>query len=203
MFKLRPLPYAYDALEPYIQTHIMELHHDMHQQAYVNNLNKAIEKYPNLQKESLEGLVTSLDTLPEGIRTAVRNNAGGDLNHGFFWDVMKKNGGGNPRDKVAQAIKKKFGSFDKFKEDFTNAAKGVFGSGWAWLVVGKDGELAVVSTPNQDSPLMRGQYPILGLDVWEHAYYLQYENRRPDYVDAWWHVINWDRVEENYKSMME
>lgn len=203
MFKLRPLPYAYDALEPYIQTHIMELHHDMHQQAYVNNLNKALENYPNLQKESLEGLVTSLDILPENIRTAVRNNAGGDLNHGFFWDVMKKNGGGSPRDKVAQAIKKKFGTFDKFKEDFTVAAKGVFGSGWAWLVITKEGEIGIMSTANQDSPLIRGAYPILGLDVWEHAYYLQYENRRPDYIDAWWSVVNWDRVEDNYKMMME
>jgi superoxide dismutase, Fe-Mn family len=203
MFKLRPLPYAYDALEPYIQTHIMELHHDMHQQAYVNNLNKALENYPNLQKESLEGLVTSLDMLPENIRTAVRNNAGGDLNHGFFWDVMKKNGSGSPRDKVAQAIKKKFGTFDKFKEDFTVAAKGVFGSGWAWLVITKEGELGIMSTANQDSPLIRGAYPILGLDVWEHAYYLQYENRRPDYIDAWWSVVNWDRVEDNYKMMME
>ena len=203
MFKLRPLPYAYDALEPYIETHIMELHHDKHQQSYVNHLNKALENHPELYEKSLEWLITSLDTLPEGIRTAVRNNAGGDFNHTFFWDVMKKNGGGTPRDRVAQAVTKKFGSFEKFKEEFTGAAKGVFGSGWAWLVVNKNGELEVRSTANQDSTLGDNAHPILGLDVWEHAYYLQYENRRPDYIEAWWHVVNWDRVEDNYEMMIK
>lgn len=203
MFKLRPLPYAYDALEPYIQTHIMELHHDKHQQAYVNNLNKALEKHPELQKQSLEWLIISLEQLPEEVRIAVRNNAGGDYNHTFFWDVMKKNGGGKPRDKVAAAIAKEFGHFDKFKQDFTTAAKGVFGSGWAWLVCNKHGQLQVTSSANQDSPLSAGLHPILGLDVWEHAYYLQYENRRPDYIEAWWHVVNWDHVEDNYKIMVE
>jgi len=203
MFKLRPLPYAYDALEPYIETHIMELHHDKHQQAYVNNLNKALESHPKLMKESLEWLITSMDILPEDVRTAVRNNAGGDLNHSFFWDVMKKNGGGEPRGRVADAIKKQFGSFAAFQEDFTKAAKGVFGSGWAWLCFTKDGKLEVCFTPNQDSTLVRNSHPLLGLDVWEHAYYLQYENRRPDYIEAWWHVVNWDKVEENYLMMVE
>ncbi len=202
MFKLRPLPYAYDALEPYIQTHIMELHHNKHQQAYVNNLNKALENHPELQKESLEWLITALDKLPEGVRTAVRNNAGGDFNHTFFWDVMKKDGGGNPRDRIAEAIDKKFGHFDSFKEEFTKAAKSVFGSGWAWLVFNKNGEIEIRTTANQDSTLVENAHPLLGLDVWEHAYYLQYENRRPDYIEAWWHVVNWDRVEDNYKMMV-
>lgn len=198
MFKLAPLPYAYDALEPFISRRIMELHHDKHQQAYVDNLNKALEKYPQYQKESIEGLLTSLSTLPEDIRTAVRNNAGGDFNHAFFWGVMKKNGSKEPRGLVADTVKKQFGSVEQFKEQFSMAAKSVFGSGWAWLCVTKEGKLAVTSTPNQDSPISMGSQPILGLDVWEHAYYLQYENRRPDYIQAWWQIVNWDKVEENY-----
>ncbi len=203
MFKLRPLPYDFGALEPYIEARIMELHHDKHQAAYVNNLNKAIEKYPELQRMPLEGLLTELEKVPEVIRTAVRNNAGGDFNHTFFWEVMKKNGGGEPKGNVAEHIKKTYGSFDAFKDTFSAAAKSVFGSGWAWLVVGKNGEIAVMTTPNQDSPVMEGLQPIMGLDVWEHAYYLQYENRRPDYIQAWWHVVDWDKVEENYRGIVE
>lgn len=203
MFKLRPLPYAYSALEPYIDARIMELHHDKHQQAYVNNLNAAIEKYPQLQKMSLESLLTSLKEVPEGVRTAVRNNAGGDFNHTFFWEIMKKNDGKDPKGKVATEIKKVFGSLDAFKTSFSTAAKGVFGSGWAWLVVDPSGKLKISSSPNQDSPISEGIQPILGLDVWEHAYYLQYENRRPDYIEAWWNVVNWDRVEDNYRDVVD
>ena len=202
MFKLRSLPYDFGALEPYIDARIMELHHDKHQAAYVNNLNKALEGAPDLYKESLESLITSLDQVPEALRTAVRNNAGGDFNHTFFWEVMKKNGGGDARGDVAEAIKKAYGSFDAFKDKFSTAAKKVFGSGWAWLVVSKNGEITVMTTPNQDSPVMEGLQPVLGLDVWEHAYYLQYENRRPDYIKAWWHVVDWDKVEENYRGVM-
>ncbi len=202
MFTLRPLPYDFGALEPYVSARIMELHHDKHQQAYVNNLNKAIERYPEYYLKSVEWLVTSLDKLPQDIKTVVRNNAGGDLNHTFFWNVMKKNGGGQPRGQVADAIKKKFGSFEAFKDQFNNAAKGVFGSGWAWLCVGPNGDLVITSTPNQDSPLITNLKPILGLDVWEHAYYLQYENRRPDYIEAWWNVVNWERVEELYRQII-
>ncbi len=203
MFKLRPLPYAYSALEPYIETHIMELHHDKHQQAYVNNLNSALEKYPQLQKSSLESLLTSLEEMPAEIRTAVRNNAGGDFNHAFFWEIMKKNDDKAPKGKIAAEIKKTFGSFDAFKNSFATTAKGVFGSGWSWLVMDKEGKLKVMSTPNQDSPIMQGLQPIMGLDVWEHAYYLQYENRRPDYIEAWWHIVNWDRVEDNYRAILD
>ncbi len=203
MFKLRPLPYDFGALEPYIEARIMELHHDKHQAAYVNNLNKALEDYPELQRMSLEGLLTELDKVPEVIRTAVRNNAGGDFNHTFFWEVMKKNGGGQPKGSVAEQIKKTYGTFDAFKDVFSKAAKSVFGSGWAWLVVGKNGEISVMTTPNQDAPVMEGLQPIMGLDVWEHAYYLQYENRRPDYIQAWWHVVDWDKVEENYRGIVE
>ncbi len=203
MFKLRPLPYDFGALEPYIEARIMELHHDKHQAAYVNNLNKALEKYPELQRMSLEGLLTELDKVPEVIRTAVRNNAGGDFNHTFFWEVMKKDGGGEPKGSVAEQIKKTYGSFDAFKDTFSTAAKSVFGSGWAWLVMGKNGDIAVMTTPNQDAPVMEGLQPIMGLDVWEHAYYLQYENRRPDYIQAWWHVVDWDKVEENYRGIVE
>ena len=202
MFTLRALPYSYDALEPYIQRHIMELHHDKHQQAYVDNLNKALEKYPQFQSLSLGSLLTSLDQLPADIRIAVRNNAGGDFNHAFFWDIMKKEGEQVPQGKSAEEIKKVFGSFSAMKDKFTVAAKGVFGSGWAWLVVDTMGKLAIFSTANQDSPISYGLQPILGLDVWEHAYYLQYENRRPDYIQAWWHIVNWGRVEDNYRNIV-
>lgn len=200
MFTLAPLPYAYDALEPYMSARIMELHHDKHQQAYVDNLNKALEKYPELQKKSLASLITSFDQIPQEIRTAVRNNAGGDLNHAFFWDCMKKGGPRDPRDGVSAALLKQFGQFDAFKLQFEAAAKSVFGSGWAWLCVDKDGRLVITTTPNQDSPITSGMKPILGLDVWEHAYYLQYENRRPDYIKAWWNVVNWDHVEDQYRA---
>lgn len=202
MFKLRPLPYDFGALEPYISARIMELHHDKHQQAYVNNLNAALEKKPELFNESLESLLTSLDKVPETIRTAVRNNAGGDFNHAFFWDLMSKKGGGNPQGLVAGEMTKLFSSFDGFKEKFNAAAKSVFGSGWAWLCVDKQGKLVIMTTPNQDCPISQGLQPVLGLDVWEHAYYLQYENRRPDYIEAWWHVVNWQKVEENYRALM-
>lgn len=202
MFKLRPLPYNFGALEPYIDARIMELHHDKHQQAYVNNLNKALEGHSNLQSVSLESLLTSLDQVPEKIRTAVRNNAGGDFNHTFFWDVMKKEGEKAPKGESAQEIKKLFGSFSAFKDQFSQVAKSVFGSGWAWLVVDKAGKLKIVPTANQDSPISYGEQPILCLDVWEHAYYLQYENRRPDYIEAWWHVVNWEKVEDNYRDIV-
>ena len=202
MFKLRPLPYDFGALEPYISARIMELHHDKHQQAYVDNLNKALEKHPQYFKESLEWLVTNYEQLPADIKTAVRNNAGGDFNHTFFWDVMKKDSKGEPVGYVADEIKKQFGSFEKCKEEFTAKAKTVFGSGWAWLCINQKGNLEVSSTPNQDSPLTINAHPILGLDVWEHAYYLQYENRRPDYIQAWWNVVNWQKVEDNYRMIM-
>ncbi len=199
-FELPPLSYAFDALEPYIDKETMEIHHDKHHAAYVKNLNNALADYPQYQEWSLERLVTKYDELPEAIRTAVRNNAGGDLNHTMFWTMMKKGGGGTPHDKVHGAIKQSFDTFEAFQDQFNKAAKTVFGSGWAWLSFDKDGKLVVSTTPNQDSPLKAGLTPILGLDVWEHAYYLKYQNRRPDYIQAWWHVINWDQVEENYEQ---
>jgi Fe-Mn family superoxide dismutase len=180
----------------------MELHHDKHQQAYVNNLNTAIADYPKLQALSLESLLTSLDQVPEKVRTAVRNNAGGDYNHTFFWDVMKKEGERTAIGNLAKEIIKKFGSFSAFKDAFTATAKGVFGSGWAWLVIDKSGSLAIMPSANQDTPISHGAQPILGLDVWEHAYYLQYENRRPDYIEAWWNVVNWDKAEQNYRDIV-
>jgi len=204
MFKLPQLPYAFDALEPYIDTMTMEIHYTKHHQGYVNNLNKALEAYPALQQKSLHELLTGLDALPADIRTAVRNNAGGDANHSMFWTIMQKNGGGQPKGQVAQQINKTFGSFEAMQEQFNNTAKTVFGSGWAWLSVGKDGKLVISSTPNQDTPVSAGNMsPILGLDVWEHAYYLKYQNKRPDYINSWWHVINWDQVEENYRTVIE
>ena len=193
-FTLAPLPYAYDALEPHLDARTMEIHHAKHHQAYITNLNKALEGHPDLQKKSVEELLRGLPSVPEAIRTAVRNNAGGDANHTLFWSVMKPNGGGEPTGPLAEGIAKKFGGFAKFKEQFTEAAMKRFGSGWAWLVKDKTGELAVVSTANQDSPLSDGQMPLLGLDVWEHAYYLKYQNRRVEYVAAWWNVVNWDAV---------
>lgn len=200
-FTLPPLPYAYDALEPYIDAKTMEIHYTKHHQAYVDNLNKALENHPELQKKSLHELLTSLPALPESIRAAVRNNGGGHENHSAFWHMMKKNGGGAPKGKLAAALDKKFGTFDSFQKEFTTAAKTRFGSGWAWLVATKAGDLAVVSSANQDTPLSDGQKPILGLDVWEHAYYLKYQNRRPDYIDAWWHVVNWEAAYENFEKI--
>ena len=195
--KLPELPYAFDALEPYIDARTMEIHHGKHHATYVSNLNAALEPQSELQKKSIGELVADLNKVPEGIRTAVRNNGGGHYNHSLFWTVMKKGAGGEPKGDLAQAIKSTFGSFAAFKEKFSGAAKTRFGSGWAWLYLA-GGKLVVDSTPNQDSPLMQGGIPILGLDVWEHAYYLKYQNRRPEYVEAWWNLVNWDQVAENY-----
>lgn len=195
--QLAPLPYAYDALEPYVDAMTMQIHHDKHHAAYLNNLNKAIEgtEWENLP---VEELLAKLDRVPEAIRTTVRNNGGGYVNHNLFWQIMGPNGGGAPTGKLAQAIDKAFGSFDGFKEKFSNAAATRFGSGWAWLVVKSDGSLDVYSTANQDSPLMSGDTPILGLDVWEHAYYLKYQNRRPEYIGNFYNVINWQAVADKF-----
>ncbi len=198
--ELPSLPYAYDALEPHIDARTMEIHHTKHHQGYVNNLNKALEKYPHLQGRSVEDLLRNIESVPEDIRTAVRNNGGGHANHSLFWTVMSPSGGGAPSGDLASAIHAAFGSFDAFKQAFSQAAATRFGSGWAWLVVTAFGELQVYSTANQDSPYMAGHTPILGLDVWEHAYYLNYQNRRPDYINAWWNVVNWDQVAQNYAA---
>lgn len=203
MYVLPPLPYAYNALEPYIEKEIMELHHKKHQQAYVDGLNAALQKHPELFEQSLVSLLQNLDDVPADIRTAVRNHGGGVENHTFFWHCMKPHGGGKPTGALEAAITATFGSFDAFKEQFEAAAKTRFGSGWAWLVIDKQGKLAIESTANQDTPLSQGFTPILGLDVWEHAYYLQYFNRRMDYVTAWWHVVNWAFAEENYAAALE
>ncbi|MGC8916879.1 MAG: superoxide dismutase [Thermoanaerobaculum sp.] len=193
--QLPPLPYAYDALEPYIDTQTMQIHHTKHHQAYVDNLNKAVTGSP-VESWSLEELIAKLPQVPENIRTAVRNHGGGHLNHSLFWKMMAPNAGGAPQGELAQAIANAFGSFESFKEKFTAAAMGRFGSGWAWLVVKPSGSLDVYSTANQDSPLTDGDKPILGVDVWEHAYYLKYQNRRNEYVQAWWNVVNWGFVAE-------
>jgi len=198
--KLPELPYAHDALAPHIDAKTMEIHHSKHHSAYVANLNTALEHAPKLQQVSLEVLLSDLAIVPESIRTAVRNNGGGHYNHSFFWPLMSKRGGGNPVGELADAIKQEFGSVDKLEEQFSKAAATRFGSGWAWLSLNRDGALQVHSTANQDSPIMEGLKPVLGLDVWEHAYYLQYQNRRPDYVKAWWNVVNWDRANENYRA---
>lgn len=197
MFKLPPLPYAFDALEPYIDAQTMELHYTKHHQAYLDNLNAALEKHPELQKSSIEELLSNLKAVPEDIQTAVRNHGGGYYNHSLFWDWMKK-GGGAPRCRSAQTIEKTFGSYEAFKKQFSDAAKLKFGSGWAWLSLHENGNLVITSSADQDSPLSQGLAPILGLDVWEHAYYLKYQNRRVDYIEAWWHVVNWDRVEDMF-----
>jgi Fe-Mn family superoxide dismutase len=197
--ELPPLPYPYNALEPHIDELTMRIHHDKHHGTYVANLNAALEKYPDLLKKSVEDLLREIDKVPDDIRTAVRNNGGGHANHTMFWLIMAPNAGGPPTGAIADAITSTFGSFEKFKEEFTKAALGRFGSGWAWLnEVG--GKLVVESTANQDSPLMEGKKPILGLDVWEHAYYLKYQNRRADYVAAWWNVVNWAEVNRRLKS---
>ena len=192
-FKLPELGYAFDALEPHIDARTMEIHHDKHHAAYTNNLNAALEKHPDLQGKSAEELIADLNALPEDIRGAVRNNGGGYLNHNLFWEIMRPGGANAPSGELAAAIDSAFGGFDAFKEQFAKAAVGRFGSGWAWLIRDGDG-VAITSTPNQDTPLMEGKTPILGLDVWEHAYYLNYQNRRPDYIAAWWNVVNWDEV---------
>ena len=190
---LPPLPYPFDALEPHIDKQTMEIHHGKHHNAYVTNLNAALEKHPELQSKSVDELLANINTVPEDIRTAVRNNGGGHANHTMFWQIMGPNAGGAPTGAIADAIKSSFGSFDAFKEQFAKAGVGRFGSGWAW-VIDNGGKLVIESTPNQDNPLMDGKKAIFGVDVWEHAYYLKYQNRRPDYVDAWWNVINWAEV---------
>ncbi len=197
-FELSALPYSANALEPHIDAQTMEIHHGRHHATYVNNLNAALEGHSALAEKSLEDLIRNLKEVPDSIRTAVRNNGGGHYNHSLFWQIMSPNGGGQPSGEVADAINQAFGSFEKFQEEFTKAALTRFGSGWAWLVVKSDGKLAVTSTPNQDNPLMDGDTPILGLDVWEHAYYLKYQNKRPDYVKAWWNVVNWEEVNKRY-----
>ena len=194
-----PLPYPYNALEPHIDEQTMQIHHDKHHAAYVNNLNTALEQAPDLQGKSVEELIANLDSVPEGIRTAVRNNGGGHANHTMFWEIMGPNAGGQPTGALADAINQAFGSLDGFKEQFAKAATTRFGSGWAWLI-SNGGRLEITSTANQDSPLMEGKTPILGLDVWEHAYYLKYQNRRPDYITAWWNVVNWDAVSQRYSQ---
>jgi len=195
---LPPLPYSFDALEPYIDVKTMEIHHDKHHAAYVTNLNKALEGHPELQKLQVEELLARIGNVPEAVRTAVRNNGGGHLNHSMFWKIMKKGGGGEPSGDLADAIKKAFGNFGDFKKTFTQAATSRFGSGWAWLLI-RGGKLVVESTANQDNPVLDGGKAFFGLDVWEHAYYLKYQNRRPDYINAWWNVVNWDAVNKRFK----
>jgi superoxide dismutase, Fe-Mn family len=196
---LPPLPYAPDALEPYIDKMTMEIHHGKHHNAYVTNLNKALEGQSDLASLSIEQLLAQLDRVPEAIRTAVRNNGGGHMNHSMFWKIMRGGGGGEPKGPLADAIKSAFGAFADFKTKFAQAGVTRFGSGWAWLLV-KDGKLVIESAPNQDNPIMTGGKAVMGLDVWEHAYYLKYQNRRPDYIEAWWSVVNWDEIEKNYAA---
>lgn len=199
-FELAPLPYAADALEPSIDAATMEIHHGKHHAAYVNNLNKALESAPELANKSIQELIANgCANVPEGIRTAVRNNGGGHANHTFFWSLMGPNAGGAPTGALAAAINSSFGNFDNFKEKFAAAGMGRFGSGWAWLVF-EGSKLAIMSTPNQDSPVMEGKIPIIGLDVWEHAYYLKYQNRRAEYIGAWWNVVNWRAVEARFNA---
>ena len=200
-FELPPLPYAFDALEPHIDAKTMEIHHDKHHAAYVNNANAALEKYPELGKKSVEDLLWSISSVPEEIRTVIQNNAGGHSNHSIFWSIMGPGGGGNPVGRMADSLKTTFGGYDAFKEQITKAAVGRFGSGWAWLVVDKAGKLSIKAYANQDSPYMEGLTPILGVDVWEHAYYLKYQNRRPDYIDAWWNVVNWPKIAEGFAAV--
>jgi Fe-Mn family superoxide dismutase len=193
-----PLPYDYSALEPHIDEQTMRLHHDKHHAAYVNNLNAALEKHPDLDKKSPEELIRDLNSVPEDVRTAVRNNGGGHVNHTMFWEIMGPNGGGEPTGAIASAIKEAFGSFEDFKQQFNDAGTKRFGSGWVWLV-SRGGKLEITSTANQDNPLSEGAYPIMGNDVWEHAYYLKYQNRRPEYLNAWWNVVNWDEVNRRFE----
>ncbi len=200
-FSLPPLPYPFDALEPTIDKMTMEIHHGKHHNAYVTNLNKALESVSSLASKTVEELLANnCAVVPENIRTAVRNNGGGHINHSMFWQIMGPKAGGQPAGKLAEAIKSAFGSFDQFKEKFAAAATGRFGSGWAWLVKDSSGRLDIYSTANQDSPVMEGKYPVMGLDVWEHAYYLKYQNRRPDYIAAWWSVVNWNEVERRFTA---
>ncbi|MGG5255037.1 superoxide dismutase [Neobacillus sp. SM06] len=198
-FELPQLPYAYDALEPNIDKETMNIHHTKHHNTYVTNLNNALQGNEELLSKSVEEVISNLDAVPESARTAVRNNGGGHANHSLFWQILSPNGGGEPAGELAEAINNKFGSFANFKEEFTKAATTRFGSGWAWLVV-NNGELEVTSTPNQDNPLMEGKTPVLGLDVWEHAYYLKYQNRRPEYITSFWNIVNWDEVAKRYTA---
>ncbi len=198
-YEVPPLPYAYEALEPHIDAETMHLHHDKHHVAYVNNLNAALEKHPELADKSPEDLVRDLSSVPEDIRTAVRNNGGGHVNHTMFWQIMGPNGGGQPAGALAEAINKAFGDFDSFKQQFNDAGTKRFGSGWAWLCRDSNGNLHIESTANQDNPLSEDHFPIMGNDVWEHAYYLKYQNRRPEYLGAWWNVVNWGEVTKRYE----
>jgi Fe-Mn family superoxide dismutase len=198
-FTLPPLPYDFSALEPHIDAKTMEIHHGKHHQTYVNNLNAAIEKAPELASKSLDDLMRNVNTLPEAVRTPIRNNGGGHWNHSMFWQIMAPKSGGEPGGNLGAAIKTTFGDFAKFRELFSAAGVGRFGSGWAWLI-NSGGKLSISSTPNQDNPLMEGQKAIMGLDVWEHAYYLKYQNRRPDYISAWWNVVNWKEIEKRFSA---
>jgi superoxide dismutase, Fe-Mn family len=199
-YELPPLPYDYSALEPTIDTQTMQLHHDKHHAAYVNNLNAALQSNSQFASLAIDDLVSRLNEVPENIRTAVRNNGGGHANHSMFWQIMKPNGGGQPSGDLASAIQQAFGSLDQFKAAFNDAGVKRFGSGWTWLVLDKSGKLQVTSSANQDSPLTDGLYPVMGNDVWEHAYYLKYQNRRPDYLAAWWNVVNWDEISRRYEK---
>ena len=199
-YELPPLPYDYSALEPYIDTQTMQLHHDKHHQTYVTNVNNALQGHDQLAAMSVDDLLRNIKQVPESIRTAVQNNAGGHSNHSMFWNIMTPNGGGEPTGNLASAIQQAFGSFDAFKTAFNDAGTKRFGSGWAWLVLDSSGKLQVISTANQDSPLMDGMYPVMGNDVWEHAYYLKYQNRRPEYLNAWWNVVNWDAIAHRYEQ---
>ncbi|MBA3953812.1 superoxide dismutase [Candidatus Dependentiae bacterium] len=202
-FTLPALPYAYTALEPYVDARTMEIHHTKHHQKYVDELNNALKKYPELQKKSLTALLQDLESVPVSIRTSVRNNGGGHANHSLFWKVMRPKGGGTPQGVLKKAIINTFSSFDNFKKLFNDAAKTQFGSGWAWLCLDSKGKLVVTATANQDTPLSQGLIPLLCLDVWEHAYYLNYQNRRPDYIEAWWHVVHWPYVEKRYQDALK
>jgi len=202
-YELLPLPYAYDALEPHIDEQTMRIHHDKHHQAYVNNLNAALENHPDLQAKSIEDLLGDLTAIPEAVRTAVKNHGGGHLNHVIFWNNMAPGDRGEPKGKLGEAIDAAYGSFAGFKEQFAGVAKSHFGSGWAWLCLDSGGKLVILSTTNQDTPLSDGMVPLLGLDVWEHAYYLKYQNRRADFVDAWWNVVNWDEVTSRFGAAVK
>ena len=202
-FVLPPLPYAYNALEPFIDEQTMKLHHDKHHLAYVNSLNAAIAKYPQFQNATIEDLFQDLSKVPDDIRSIVKNQGGGHVNHSMFWEIMAPKAGGKPTGEIAKAIVREFGSFSDFQKQFNEAGLKRFGSGWSWLIRAKDGKLKIISTANQDSPLLDGNYPILGNDVWEHAYYLKYQNRRADYLNAWWNVVNWDEVNRRYAKSIE
>ena len=202
-YTLPPLPYAFDALEPHIDARTMEIHHDKHHAAYINNLNAALKDHPELAAKPVNELIADLSAVPEAIRPAVRNNGGGHSNHTFFWEIMGPGKGGAPVGTLAEAITKTFGSYDEFKAKFEEAGVKRFGSGFVWLIVNKQGQLEIISLPNQDSPYMDGNKPVIANDVWEHAYYLNYQNRRPDYLKAWWNVVNWDHAEQNYLTALK